>query len=68
MNQERVIMKREILTVDQLAERMQVRRRTILGWVKNGMIPVIRPTPKVLRFDPDAVIQALTIPSNVEAT
>lgn len=60
-------MKHEVLTVDQLAERLQVRRRTVLGWVKNGIIPVIRLTPKVLRFDPDAVIQALTIPCKAEA-
>ncbi len=60
-------MKRGVLTVDQLADRLQVQRRTILGWVKADIIPVIRPSPKVLRFDPDAVVEALTIPSKVEA-
>ena len=51
-----------VLTVDQLAALLQVRRRTVLGWVKNGVIPVIRPSAKVLRFDPTAVVKALTIP------
>ena len=52
----------EYLTVDQLANRMSVRRRTVLAWVKRGLIPVIRPSPKVLRFDPAAVVAALTVP------
>lgn len=58
----------EILTADQLAARLQVGRRTILKWVKDGIIPVIRPSSKVLRFDAGAVAQALTVQPKVEDT
>ena len=53
------------LTVNELANVMRVKRRTVLGWVKRKRIPVIQASAKVLRFDPDAVVQALTVPSEV---
>ena len=49
------------MTVDQLAARMQVKRRTVLEWVREKRIPVLRAGPKVMRFDADAVARALTI-------
>lgn len=51
----------EFLTVDELADRLKVRRRTVLAWVKEGRIPVIRASAKVMRFDPEAVARALTV-------
>lgn len=59
-------MTQQFLTADQLANRLQVRRRTVVGWVKAGLIPVIRPSPKIIRFDVDAVAWALTVPATRE--
>lgn len=59
-------MEREFVTADELAQRLQVKRRTVVGWVKAGLIPVIRPSPKVIRFDIDAVARALTVPATKE--
>ncbi len=54
----------EFLTAHELAERLRVGRRTIMEWVKAGRIPVIRPSPKIVRFNLEAVAQALTIPAS----
>jgi excisionase family DNA binding protein len=54
-------MKSDLLTTEELARHFQVSRRTILDWVRDGAIPVIRPSPKVLRFDPVAVADAVTV-------
>lgn len=49
----------ELLTVHELATRLRLRPATIKKWVKEGLIPAIRPSPKVLRFDWTEVRQAL---------
>ena len=49
----------DYLTAAQLAERLQVSADTVRGWAKSGRIPEIRISPKVRRFDPVAVAQAL---------
>ena len=56
----------QLLTIDQLATHMQVKRRTVIAWVRRGIIPVVRPSPKVLRFDPEAVKDALTVHPQAE--
>jgi len=57
----------EILTADEIANRIRVRRSTIVRWVGQGIIPAIRPSPKILRFDPEAVILALKERANEHA-
>jgi len=51
---------RELLTVAELADRLRLRPRTIQLWARVGRIPVLRPTPKVVRFDWIAVLASLT--------
>ena len=50
----------DLLTVEEVAERLRLTSETILRWAREGKIPAIRISPKVLRFDWDAVYQALT--------
>ena len=49
----------ELLTAEELAARLQVKPDTVRGWARNGMIPAMRITPKVVRYDLDAVIRSL---------
>ena len=48
-----------LLTPEQLAERLGVKPSTIQQWAKIGKIPEIRISAKVRRFDYDEVIAAL---------
>ncbi len=50
----------ELLTAHELAERLRVSPETIRGWARHGLIPTLRLSPKVIRFDPQAVVAALT--------
>ena len=52
--------RRKLLTTVELAEHLQVRPETVRGWARSSLIPVVRVTPKVIRYDLDAVIRALT--------
>jgi excisionase family DNA binding protein len=49
----------ELLTADELATRLKVRPNTVKEWARAGKIPRVRITPKVVRYDPDAVREAL---------
>jgi excisionase family DNA binding protein len=49
----------ELLTVDQLAERLQVRPRTLQVWARQGRIPTVKLSAKVVRFEWLAVLAAL---------
>jgi excisionase family DNA binding protein len=49
----------EILTAAELAERLKVRPTTIREWTRDKLIPAVRITPKVIRYDLDAVIRVL---------
>jgi excisionase family DNA binding protein len=49
----------ELLTVNQLAERLQVRPRTVQKWARSGRLPAVLLSPKVVRFDWAAVLAAL---------
>jgi excisionase family DNA binding protein len=49
----------ELLTVDQLADRLHIRPRTVQTWARRGRIPTIKLSAKVVRFDWRAVLAAL---------
>ncbi len=49
----------ELLTADEIAERLRLRPRTVRQWVRRGLIPVIRLSPKVVRFELAAVVAAV---------
>jgi len=49
----------ELLTSVQLAERLGLRPNTIRNWARENIIPAIRITGKVVRFDPLQVDRAL---------
>jgi excisionase family DNA binding protein len=51
---------REFLTAAELAERLRVRTGTIRAWGRVGRIPVVRLSPRALRFDFEAVVKSLT--------
>ena len=51
---------RELLTAEEVAERLQVRPRTIRKWARCGFIPTIRLSPKVVRYDLAEVVEAMT--------
>ncbi len=52
-------MEQEIVTVKELAERLQLKPETIRIWARQGLIPSLRPTPKVLRFEMRNVLAAI---------
>ena len=49
----------ELLTTNQLADRLHIRPRTVQSWMRQGRIPAVRLSPKVIRFDWEAVVAAL---------
>ena len=49
----------ELLTADELAGRLRVRAATIRLWGRQGRIPRIEISAKVIRYDPAAIIQFL---------
>jgi excisionase family DNA binding protein len=51
--------KTELLTVNQLAERLRIRPRTVQQWARQGRLPSVRLSPKVVRYDWVAVLAAL---------
>ncbi len=50
----------ELLTADELADRLQVRPSTVRRWARERRIPTVRLTPKVVRYDLAAVVDAMT--------
>ena len=54
-----MVSKRELLTADELADRLAVRPSTIRKWARQGKIPEVAISPKVRRFDYTAVVDAL---------
>lgn len=48
-----------LLTTRQLAEILGVKPNTILAWASRGVIPCIRLTRKVIRYDRDSVMRSL---------
>jgi excisionase family DNA binding protein len=49
----------ELLTTDELAARLHLRPSTIQRWAREGRIPAVRPTPKVVRYDLAEVVRAM---------
>jgi excisionase family DNA binding protein len=49
----------ELLTVLELAERLHVRPRTVQTWARQGRIPAVKLSAKVVRFDWQAVLAAI---------
>jgi excisionase family DNA binding protein len=50
----------ELLTAAEMAARIRVRPTTLQEWAREGLIPSVRITPKVIRFDAEAVIRVLS--------
>ena len=62
-------MSTELLTAKELGERLKVQTGTIKAWARRGVIPCLRPTPKILRFNLADVLHALKEnPRSSEAT
>ena len=49
----------ELLTTDQLAERLHVKARTVQEWSRTGRIPAVRISAKVVRYDWCEIMKAL---------
>jgi excisionase family DNA binding protein len=49
----------ELLTTNQLAERLHIRPRTVQAWARMGRIPTVKVSPKVIRFDWKAILTVL---------
>ncbi len=49
----------DLLNKDELAERLRVYPETVMKWEKEGLIPSIRISARVIRFDFEEVIDAL---------
>jgi excisionase family DNA binding protein len=50
----------ELLTTRELAKRLGVTPETVRVWARRGAIPTLRLSPKVIRYNPDAVVAALS--------
>lgn len=57
-------MAQELLTAEELAGRLKIRPDTVKTWARQGRIPAMRLSPKVLRFDFDDVRESLSKPTN----
>lgn len=52
-----------LLTAKQLGERLGLRPRTLVRWAGKGLIPAVKPTQRVVRFEYAAVLEALRTPA-----
>ncbi len=52
-------MNHELLTAEEMADRLRVRPDTIKLWGREGRIPRVEISGRVIRYDADAVIQFL---------
>lgn len=48
-----------LLTADELAERLAVSPRTVIEWANAGLIPEVRLSERIRRFDYGEVINAI---------
>lgn len=49
----------ELLTALQLAARLHVSPRTVRDWARRGVVPSVRPSPKIVRFEWEAVLEVI---------
>lgn len=50
----------ELLTAEELAKRLRVSPETVKAWTRRGLIPSLRLSPKVIRYNADEVMRALS--------
>jgi excisionase family DNA binding protein len=55
----RNLTRKPLSTAREIAEILGVSTWTVYDWSRSGRIPAIRATPRVVRFDADAVLAAL---------
>ena len=55
----------ELLTAEELAGRLRVRPDTVRIWGREGRIPRVRISGKVIRYDPAQVLECLVRGGNV---
>jgi predicted site-specific integrase-resolvase len=52
-------MTHDLMTAEQLALRLRVRPTTVKKWFRAGLIPALRLSPKVIRYDLAEVLEEL---------
>jgi predicted site-specific integrase-resolvase len=50
----------KLLTAKEIAQELSVSPSTVTEWGRQGKIPRVRISPKVIRYDQDAVLLALS--------
>jgi excisionase family DNA binding protein len=50
----------ELLTARELAKRLRVSPETVRAWARRGCIPMLRLSPKVIRYNAEAVLAVLS--------
>lgn len=49
----------ELMTARELAKRLRVSPETVRAWARRGYIPTLRLSPKVIRYNAEAVLAVL---------
>lgn len=49
----------DLLTAEELADRLRIRPDTVRTWSRRGLIPKVQLSRKVIRFDLKAVVDAM---------
>lgn len=49
----------DLITADELSQRLRVTTETVQGWTNRGLIPCYRPTRAVVRYDLQEVLASL---------
>lgn len=52
-----------LISAELLASQLGVTPRTVRDWARKGKIPCVRISPKVIRFNPEAVLRTFTHPA-----
>jgi excisionase family DNA binding protein len=54
-----ILMDEQLLTAEELAERLAVSERTVIEWARVGLIPEVRLSRRIRRFDFAEVVAAV---------